>query len=351
MNINKDQIILSDWADSLKFHLKRGKGHLARYALNRYRWHNLPKKRIVSEYPEHIDLELASICNMKCPMCYTVNDIFKEKVPKKMMSWETIKGVLDEIGGKVFSIRLSLRGEPTLHKDFIKVMKYAKEVGIKEVSTLTNALKLNEQMMRDMIEAELDWLTISVDGIGETYEKIRKPAKFDDLLWKLKRFQELKKEYGVTKPVIKVQSVWPAIKDDPEGYFSTFGPLVDQVASNQLVDYRHNDGKIHYKKNFKCPAIYQRMVIGSDGTALMCHNDLYNEHAIGNIYDTSVKDLWQKSMTPIREAFENGTAVSDCSACKKCYLPREMEEVEVTSIEGRKVLVDKLKGREQVVGK
>src|SRR4051812_39971515 len=96
MEINKDQIIISSLKDSLLYHYKRGKGHLGRYLLNRYRWHQLPKTQTVLEYPEHIDLELSSACNMKCPMCYTTTDEFKEKVSRKTMEWETIKKVLDE---------------------------------------------------------------------------------------------------------------------------------------------------------------------------------------------------------------------------------------------------------------
>lgn len=350
--VNKDQIIISSLSDNLKYHYNRGKGHLARYALNRVRWHVDPKLQWTRDYPEHVDLELSSACNMKCPMCYTTTDEFKQKVSRKTMEWETIKKVLDEIGGKVFSIRLSLRGEPSLHKDFLKVMKYAKEVGIQEVSTLTNALKMNEDMMRAMIEAKLDWLTVSVDGVGETYNRIRKPAKFDDLLGKLKRFKELKAEYKTNKPVIKVQSVWPAIQDDPQAYFDTFKPLVDQVASNQLVDYLGKDDAIAYKENFHCPAVYQRLIIGSDGTVLMCHNDIMNEHPIGNVYDHTIKDLWNGTgMKNVRESQRKGCGVKDYNACAKCYLPRAMEEVEVTSFDNRQVRVDKYKGRTQEVGK
>lgn len=352
---NKDQIIISSKWDSLRFHLRRGKGHLYRYIRNRFRWHYYPEWQKVTEYPEHVDLEMSSACNMKCPMCYTTTERFKKEIPKKMLNWDTLKCILDEIGGgKVFSIRLSLRGEPTLHKDYIKTLKYAKEVGIPEVSSLTNALKLNEQMMRDMIEAPLDWLTISVDGVGETYNKIRFPAKFEDLLVKLKRFQELKKEYGSDKPVIKVQSVWPAIKDDPKTYYDTFRPLVDQVASNQLVDYLDQDdpNSIQYKEGFKCPAIYQRLIIGADGTVLFCHNDAYNEHAIGNIETSTIKEMWHSpGMNAIREAYIRQTALEEYSACRRCYLPRKMEEVEVVNFKGGRVKVNQLVGRAQEVGR
>ena len=44
------------------------------------------------------------------------------------------------------------------------------------------------------MEAGLDWLTISVDGVGDEYNKIRAPAKFDDLIEKLKKFKKIKEK-------------------------------------------------------------------------------------------------------------------------------------------------------------
>jgi hypothetical protein len=50
------------------------------------------------------------------------------------MDWELYKNIVDEIGGKVPAIRLSLRGEATLPSKFVECIRYIKERGIKEVS-------------------------------------------------------------------------------------------------------------------------------------------------------------------------------------------------------------------------
>ena len=69
-------------------------------------------------------------------MCYTISDNFKKLVNTKRMEFDLFKKVIDEISYKTVAIRLSLRGEATLNKDFAKCIKYA-DNGIKEVSTLT----------------------------------------------------------------------------------------------------------------------------------------------------------------------------------------------------------------------
>ena len=144
-----------------------------------------------------------------------------------------------------------------------------------------------------MMEAGLDWLTISVDGVGEEYNKIRAPAKFDDLIEKLKKFKEIKERKSF-KPVIKVQTIWPSIKDNPDKYFSTFRPLVDQVTCNQLVDYLHEDDpdKIAHAPKFDCHVLYQRLTIGADGKILLCYNDEFDNHILGHIDNDKIGDVW-----------------------------------------------------------
>ena len=64
MKINKNVTLLSSRFDNFKFNLKRGKGHLFSYLMDRIRWHLYPRMKIVSKFPTHIDLELANACNL-----------------------------------------------------------------------------------------------------------------------------------------------------------------------------------------------------------------------------------------------------------------------------------------------
>ena len=49
-------------------------------------------------------------------MCYTITDEFVSRIEKGFMEFDLFKKVIDEIAEKVYSIRLSLRGEPTMNK-------------------------------------------------------------------------------------------------------------------------------------------------------------------------------------------------------------------------------------------
>ena len=197
MKINRVQFSLGSKIKDLRFHMNRGRGHLLRYTWNRFKWHYFPRWGIVSRFPEHVDIELSSACDMKCPMCYTTTDAFKNLVPKKILDMELFKKIIDECAERgVYSIRLSLRGEPFLNRDIVAMTRYAKQKGIREVATLTNGLKLTPAIFEDMLDAGLDWMTISFDGMGETYEQIRKPAKFDEAVDKIRQYHAIKKRRG-----------------------------------------------------------------------------------------------------------------------------------------------------------
>ncbi|MDA2915366.1 radical SAM protein [Nitrospinae bacterium AH_259_B05_G02_I21] len=351
MKINKGQFTLSTPLQWLKFNLGRGRGHFVRYLTNRFRWHIYPRLGRVSRFPDHVDIELSSACDMVCPMCYTVSDDFKKMVTHKNIDPDLFRKIVDECAHYgTYSIRLSFRGEPFLHRKIVELTRYAKEKGIKEVSTLTNGLRLNPTQFEEMLDAGLDWLTISFDGVGETYEKIRRPAKFDEAVEKIRTYKAIKERRGSAKPVIKVQTVWPAIKDDPQAFYDLFEPIVDQVSTNPLMDYLHLDTDIEYEEGFSCPVLYQRLVIGSDGKVLLCINDELGRHIVGDVNTQSLYEIWHgERLTEARAIHRQRRGVELLTPCKACHLPRKTE-VRRFEVDGRVIQLEAYTKRTEVIG-
>ena len=352
MKTKTSQFRLSSRSNNFKFEINRGSGHFFSYIKNRISWHLFPRLHHVSKFPSHVDIELSSLCNLNCPMCYTTTDDFKNKVNKKNMDFNLFKKIIDECARyNLFSIRLSLRGEAFLNKNIFDMIKYAKSKGIKEVSTLTHGGFLDAEKFEQLIDLNLDWLTISFDGVGETYNKIRFPLTFEDSVNKIKEFQKIKKRRNVVKPVIKVQTVWPAISKNPEEFYNIFNPITDQVASNPLIDYLGNDTDVVFEENFTCPQLWERFVIGADGNVMLCANDEMESHTLGNVQDESVFDIWHgKKLNKAREIHLKHMGTKEIEPCKHCYLPRKMEGEKV-SLGDRLIDIDKYVNRNQTVGK
>ena len=325
MKINKGQISLSDKRNNLLFELKRGKGHFFPYLFNRIRWHFYPRVHHVSKFPDHIDIEISSACNLKCPMCYTITDEFKEKIQVGLMDIELFKKLVDECKEfKPYSIRISFRGEAFLHPNVFEMIEYAKKAGIKEVSSLTHGGMLNEEKFRKLIELELDWLTISFDGLAEEYNKIRAPNNFDEQVEKIRRFSEIKKELNVVKPLIKIQTISSAIENNAEDFYNTFSEISDQIASNPLIDFSHTVIDENFLENFTCPQPWQRLVIGSDGKAMMCSMDEMGTYVVGDLNKESIHDVWHgKKMQNARKIHMKELGVKELPPCKWCIYPRK----------------------------
>ena len=285
-------------------------------------------------------------------MCYTTTDHFKLMVMRKVMKWDLFKKVVDEVAGHVHALRLSWRGESTLHKQFVEAVKYAKDSGIKEVSFLTNGYRLDLEYFKKLVDAGADWITLSFDGLGEEYNKIRKPLVYEETLEKLKNAMEYKRKNNIEKPVIKVQGIWPAIRKDPELYYSTMKEASDLVAFNPLIDYLGNDSDIVFEENFSCPQIYQRLFVASDGKVMMCNSDEYGEHVIGNALEQTIHEIWHgEPLKKVRELHAKKDGFKQIPVCTKCFFPRKTCVDETVVVDGRKIQVENYINRPQEVGK
>ena len=140
------------------------------HILDRIKFQIYPKFLISASFPTHLEIEAASKCQMKCPMCWTT--YMKENV-KGIMKMDLYKKIVDEAAANnTFSIKLSWRGEPMLHPKLMEMIKYAKNKGIKHVAFLTNAELLTKKKCYELLESGCDWISISADGVDEIYREL-----------------------------------------------------------------------------------------------------------------------------------------------------------------------------------
>ena len=350
MRINKDQITFSKWK-LFQFSYYRAKGHILPYLKNRIIWYYFPRLHRVTEFPTHAEVEISTDCDLACPMCFMRTDDFKKLVKREFMDFELYKRVVDECARyKTYSIRISMRGEPFIHPDVIEMIRYAKNAGIKEVASFTNNNRLTPEMFEQAMKAGLDWLTISFDGLRETYERIRKPIKFEDSVNKIKEYKKIKDRVKSAKPVLKVQSVWPAIKGCAEEYYKLFKPYVDMIASSPLIDCLHTDKEVEYIEDFDCPVLYQRIAVAADGKVI-CVHDEFGAHVYGDVNEESLHSIWHgEKMTRARRLHREHRGYREIEACKVCFLPRKTQPT-TERIGDKKIEVGKYKGRTDEIGK
>jgi radical SAM protein with 4Fe4S-binding SPASM domain len=284
---------------------------------NRLQWHWYPRLFVESNYPVHIDIELSSRCNLKCPMCFREH---REIPIQNTMDFELFKRIIDEIEGKVYSIKLTGRGEPQMSK-FPQFMEYLKGKKFGEVSMITNGLLMTEEKMHSIIDSGMDFVIFSIDGLKENYEKIRYPGKYEDIIEKVARLHEIRKERGATKPMIRIQSVMIPEEEQKE-FLNIWEPISDDILFLVFKNYSKDAENIQLE-NYPCPMPFQRMMIHHNGTVPMCINDEYEIAVQGDLNVQSVKEIWQGDQyKTTRKVHRCGQRTEKYSNCAKCALTR-----------------------------
>ena len=114
-------------------------------------------------------------------MC-TIND-WERNYP--VMKDDVFNKISDElIENKKFLKRVSLYrdGEPLIDKKLAQRINKFKEAGINETSIATNVSLLNEKRSREILEAGLGLVIMSIDSLKkDVFESIRVRLKFDEV--------------------------------------------------------------------------------------------------------------------------------------------------------------------------
>ena len=295
-----------------------------RFVEYRRRWDENPRNLDPGEFPVHLDIEVTSVCNLRCPFCATTYS--GPKVKNGFMKWETVKKVLDEAEMYgAYACKFNMRGEPLMHKELGRFIKYAKEKGIIDVFFNTNGMLLSEEKSRELIDSGLDRLTVSFEGFEkEMYEKNRVGADFEKVVSNIAGLRKLRDKLNCDKPKIRIQAVLiPELKDRINEFIAFWKDKADQVSYNEMLDNVPKKVK-PVESGWICPFPYQRIMIMWDGTITTCYNDFYGKLGMGNIHSMTIKDCWVSSLENLRRLHRDKKA-HEIETCAEC--PLRMNEL------------------------
>lgn len=333
----------------------------ARYRTYRMEWYRRAKESDPGSAPLAVCCELVSYCNLQCPMCYSITEEFQSSVVgvQRQMPWNTVKAIIDECAAlNVPSMLFSWRGESTLYHSsdddgkkvtFPDVLAYARKAGILEITSLTNGHKIDGQMSRAIAEAEPSWISVSVDGLQDNYNKIRTPVQkigtqynaFGEVTENIRRIIEFRDSLGKTRPQIRTNTIYPPIAKDPLAYYEYMKNLgVGWVTVNELLDFRGDKLPAEsVLKDWICQYPFQRLTISANGSMLPCtgaHNEeremllgryrgscpkkviISGKAEVIDIPEVTIKEVWySERFQKIRELHK---AQKRCEilACRNC---------------------------------
>jgi len=289
----------------------------ARFREYRRRWKEWPEHCAVGEFPLHLDIEATNACNLRCPFCATTYNRYR----RGFMSGGTWKAILDEAArNELSSLKFTFRGEPLLHPDLARMVKEAKQAGVLDVYFNTNAVRLTEPVIRELVDAGLDRMSISFEGTEkDLYERCRVGSSYELVLGNIANLKRIRDELGSRKPLIRVQTVLiPELRGREDEYSRFWESRADEVACLDMMDEAGNPDHRGIISPWACHQLFQRMTITWDGVILPCVHDIHELQALGGIPRVSIRDAWLgEQESRYREKHCSGRA-HDLSACDRC---------------------------------
>ncbi len=296
----------------LKNEYRRSRGKVIPYIKNRIYWKYYPGKKVPA-FPLNVDIEVSSKCQIQCDHCFRQQMDIGEN---DFMPLDMYKRIVKECGENgLFTLKFSMRGEPLIHPDIVEMVGYAKDHGVREVWINTNGGPITETLARDLMKAGVDWITMSFDGLGKMYESIRKPLKYESSMAKLKILRRVRDELNANT-LLNVQTIWSAIKLDPEEYVNLMKSIVDRVAYNPDMNFK--EYILVPDDDFVCPRLWQRIAITSRGNYLKCPSDFQMQEILGKVTDYSVKEAWEGLQEEQRRMHLAGRK-KESVVCNKCH--------------------------------
>lgn len=124
----------------------------------------VPKEKW-SKAPRHVSFALTNVCDLKCAYCYAPKD-------KSELRMEDLKNWITEID-RYGSIGVGFGGgEPTLYPKFTELCQFAAANTDLSVSFTTHGHRITAAMA-EQLKGNIHFIRVSVDGLNETYEKLR----------------------------------------------------------------------------------------------------------------------------------------------------------------------------------
>jgi len=277
--------------------------------------------------PDEVDIEITSVCDADCIMCP------RRAMQRRQgaMDLDLFKKIVDEsLALGVRGLALNGYGEISTLKNYREYLDYIrrKSQSVRIVIN-TNAMRMREEMARAYIESGVNLVNVTIDGAtAETFENVRRHLKLSQVEENTRRLIELRNASGKRYPMVRVSIIdMPQTHDEIPAFLKKWEGVADQVGVGGFST-RLDSVPIPMKERQRweetpCWLLWNAMSILVDGTIALCCDDWDAMSPMGNVAESSMKELWTRHAERMRyrEMHLRGEA-GQIAACAMCRIPR-----------------------------
>lgn len=299
----------------------------------------------------YLAIEVNSFCNLQCLSCNRERLVKEGKRSPKNMSLTELRHILDQVKDcPVDTIKFQILSEPMFHPEFESIVKTAKEYFPKVCIIVATNLQydLPKTPFLKMLPY-VDIVYLSIDGVNETYERLRKGASYKKLLQSLKNISELISDEDRKKLHINFTLTPENYKELPEVYKLRDEyrlPLVRiNLAQNWSEDetnpYKFTDEILDELKVYAadirgvagweykdCYWPYSGVTIDVYGDVRQCIINT-TQSPLGNVFKSDLKTIFNDSpeLNAIRASLAANKAAKSCETCDYKFLSGHLKRV------------------------
>lgn len=327
----------------------------------------LKTERVVG-LPYRMKIEPTNICNTHCQLCPT--GLGLKGRDKGKMTFERYQAVIDDLKRYLYTVDLSMWGDPLIVPDIYKMIRYTHDAGIwTYISSNLHAYKLGKGQAEQLVESGLDMLTCSLHGASQgTYETYQPGKRFEQSIEKIREIVETKRRLNSETPVIQLNFVVTKHNEHEVGDFRRLAAslgcvpifsnpslnvrflnkdkdlvslnLGEDVLRQKVRDYMdkwlpndeqyviepyrlmrqgvYRDEEYNGRKAMDCHWPWKDSVINWDGSVVACCGVYEKSDDMGNVFGTPFREIWNnKSYRLARRSFKKKVDV-DAEAPNPC---------------------------------
>lgn len=263
----------------------------------------LTRRVMVLGKPFALSAEVSSLCNLQCPQC--PKGMKKTNREGNNLSVDAFGSIAARYRESVFYANLYFQGEPFLNPELPKIVRVASNMGF-YTSISTNGHFLDEKTCGEAIEAGLDRLIVSIDGLDQaTYSHYRTGGNLLHVVEGVSTMVRVRSQGRFKNPFIVLQFL---VNRHNEHQIPALGDFarnlgVDMVQLKSMQVYENTNAKDFLPSNRKynryhvlntekntsvnkigvpCFRLYSHVVFTSDGIAVPCCYDKIPQYPFEN---------------------------------------------------------------------
>jgi len=276
---------------------------------------------VPAPFPRRINVEITNHCNQRCPLC--PRQAFTR--PTGFMDPALFERIARECAGYPTRLWLHFLGEPLLHRDLVRMIRVAKEVGVGEVGLSTNAVSLRGALADALLASGLDRLECSMDADdADAYFAMRGRDHFARVRGNVEAFLLAKRARGGDRPITSIQFMrTPAVVANLERLVARWRPLLGPDDFVMTIAPASFAGAIQVPaagsgERRPCAWLFSSLMVLQDGTVTMCGAD-WDAHApLGSACTERLAEIWAGAeLSRRRRAHNEGRfdMVGPCGGC------------------------------------